>query len=704
VPLPATATAAARRRRALAALLLLVAAVPPAAPGPASAQPQEERIGTSADPVVRSVELERARLDAVGGRRAARVVLGRADVFADTLAATALAGADGALLLTDGGADATLRPEVAEQLAASLAPGGCDGGSGPTAYLVGGDAALSSAVEAAVRDLVEGCVVRLAGGDRVATAVTVAGAVPGPSDTVVLARADDPADAGAVGAWAAATASRVLVTAGDALDERVAAALERAAPEEVVLVGGPAALSAEVEAAASSIAPARRVAGGARDATAVAIAEQLWAPDTTGRALADGSAPDAWTTLFAGAPLAAARRTPILLTADGRPTAVTQAHLDAVRPATLLRLGPPAVAPALADVRVELVRVAALDAPLMLKARPGSDELWVAERDGRVVALAPDGSTRTVLDLAPTVSTDGERGLLGLAFTADGTTLYTSSTDPDGHSVVDAFAVVGDAVDAASRREVIQVDQPASNHNGGDLQVGPDGMLWWALGDGGGGGDPFGNGQRPDTLLGTIVRIDPAGGTPYAIPADNPFTGGRTPDGRPARPEVWAYGLRNPFRFDLDDATGDLYVADVGQGAVEEVDHLPGRAGGAVPAGGTNFGWNVWEGTRRFADGEAPGHVPPVWEQLHDDGHCSITGGVVYRGSALPQLVGAYLYSDLCDPSVEAVLVEGGRVVQSADLGGQVGTPVGFGTDHDGEVLVLSLGGDVLRMVPAGGS
>ncbi len=654
------------------------------------------RAGDAIDPVIAAALIDDARIaDPDYPGRSRVVVVGRSDVFADNLAATALAGAGGTILLNDSGPDADLRAEVAQQLEQTLAAAPCGQDGAPTIYIAGGVQAVSEQVEQSLR-ATDACVERVSGVTRVETAIAVADAVADPSDVVVLARADDWADAGAVGAWAALTRSRVLVTDTTTLLPVVEQALRRMAPEQIVLVGGIAALSAGVADAAADIAPVRRVAGAARDATAVAIATDLWGDDAgPDRTLADGYGPLDWTYLFAGAALAAQRRAPILYTDMDRPTATTQAHLDAVQPPSLLVLGPDdgVVTPPAPDLQaadVTLQTVATMDAPLMLQARPGAAELWVAERVGRLVALA-DGGRRTVLDISDTVSTNGERGLLGFAFHPDGTRVFTSSTDPGGTSVIDAFDIVGDQVDAVSRRELLRVPQPASNHNGGDLQWGPDGYLWWSLGDGGGANDQFENGQNPRSLLGSLVRIDVDGGDPYVIPADNPFA-----DGDGGAPELWAYGLRNPFRFSFDRMTGDLWIGDVGQSAVEEIDLVPAGTGS-----GSNFGWPIFEGTQPFRGGSLPDHVPPVFQELHRDGNCSLTGGVVYRGSAIPELYGAYLYTDLCRTSIRAILVQDGQVTQTADLGVSVGSPVGFGTDHDGEVYVLGLSGDVAKIAPA---
>lgn len=355
---------------------------------------------------------------------------------------------------------------------------------------------------------------------------------------------------------------------------------------------------------------------------------------------------------------------------------------------------PSTAAPDPAAARVALEPVATLDAPTAAAVRPDDAALYVAERAGTVRAVLADGTvTDPVVDLRDTTTTDGERGLLGLAWAPDGATLYLSFTDPDGANVLRAHPVADDLLDARAAVDLLRVPQPASNHNGGDVHVGPDGMLWWALGDGGAANDRFGNGQDPHTLLGALLRLDPAGGDPYGIPADNPFA-----DGVDGAPEVWAYGLRNPWRFAFDDVTGDVWIADVGQDAVEEIDRVP-VDGGA----GSNFGWPAVEGDQPFrqevAVDEAGPLVAPVHTYRQADRGCSITGGVVYRGTAIPELVGAYLFSDLCDGRIVAFTDHAGQPVE-VDLGIAVEQPVGFAADPDGEVVVISLAGTVSRIVP----
>jgi len=349
----------------------------------------------------------------------------------------------------------------------------------------------------------------------------------------------------------------------------------------------------------------------------------------------------------------------------------------------------------LADVHVRLVRIATLDQPLALAVRTGDPALYVAEKTGRVVAIR-DGSVvpRPVLDLTREVSLGAEQGLLGLAFSPDGRYLYVDFTDVNGDTRIDGFAMGADLADPSSRREILFVDQPYSNHNGGDLVFGPDGYLYVGLGDGGSGGDPKGNGQSLSTLLGKILRIAPrpTGGEPYVVPPDNPFVGRAG-----ARPEIWAYGLRNPWRYSFDRETGNLWIGDVGQSSWEEVDVQP-----AGSTGGENYGWNRLEGTHPYSGMPPPSAVPPVYEYSHDTGGCVVTGGYVYRGSAIPDLVGAYVFGDFCRGGIEALRVHDDHVVAHAQLGPTVPSVSSFGEDASGELYVMSLEGGLFRIAPAG--
>ncbi|MFJ5036372.1 PQQ-dependent sugar dehydrogenase [Streptomyces parvulus] len=366
---------------------------------------------------------------------------------------------------------------------------------------------------------------------------------------------------------------------------------------------------------------------------------------------------------------------------------------------TLGLVGSLALATAYADeptateggAQVALTEVAQAQNPTAGAAGPG-DSVWIAERAGTVRVLNGTGLGEPVLDVSDETTTDGERGLLGIAFDADFTHFYISFTDLQGTSTIDEFAVQDGTVQEDTRRTVLTQEQPESNHNGGDIKFGPDGYLYIALGDGGGGGDPEGNGQKLDTLLGKMLRIDPRGGEPYAVPQDNPFVGDPN-----AKDEIWSYGLRNPWRFSFDSGTGDLLIGDVGQSEWEEIDWAP-----ADSKGGENYGWSQMEGTHPFRGGTEPAnHVPPVHEYDRTGLGCSVTGGYVYRGQAVADLVGQYVYSDYCDGTLRSLEIENGRVTAEHDLGVSGGEVVSFAQDGDGELYALAIGGTVWRVDPA---
>jgi glucose/arabinose dehydrogenase len=331
-----------------------------------------------------------------------------------------------------------------------------------------------------------------------------------------------------------------------------------------------------------------------------------------------------------------------------------------------------------------------------------AERLYVIEQGGTIVSIEADGSLRDVVDLSDRISAGGERGLLGLAFHPGWPEVqraFVHYTDVNGNTVLSEIASRGaeaPTLDPATERILLRVTQPAANHNGGQLAFGPDGYLHMALGDGGGGGDPFGNGQDPGTLLGAILRIDVDGGDPYGTPEDNPFVNGG------GAPEVYVYGLRNPWRFSFDVATRDLWIGDVGQGALEEVDRLDS---GAIA--GENLGWNVTEGAHCYADAgcDPAAYVLPVAEYPTPDG-CAVIGGHVYRGNAIAGLYGWYLFADYCNgrlygvrsdapPSTDAAAAV--RQLLATDL-----SIASFGQDADGELYIAdAAGGAVYRIVAA---
>lgn len=354
----------------------------------------------------------------------------------------------------------------------------------------------------------------------------------------------------------------------------------------------------------------------------------------------------------------------------------------------------------LAAVRVGVTLIGELDRPTAFANRPSTETLYVLEKAGRIRTL-PDGELSDVvaLDITAEVGSDGnEQGLLGFAFSPDGAKLYVYFTDLGGDVAVVEYTMTGDEIDAGSARELLSIDEPQANHNGGQLAFGPDGLLYIGVGDGGGADDvgpghvDGGNAQSPEVLLGKILRIDPEPSTdaPYSIPPDNPFADGG------GRPEIFALGLRNPWRFSFDSATGDLWIGDVGQGEWEEIDWLAAGQGA-----GANFGWNALEGTNEFA-GDAPdGAIAPVFEYSHADGNCSVTGGYVYRGAAIPALDGAYVFADYCAGELRALTADAGTLTAERFLDVDVAFITSFGQDAADELYVASDDGGIYRLDPA---
>ena len=347
--------------------------------------------------------------------------------------------------------------------------------------------------------------------------------------------------------------------------------------------------------------------------------------------------------------------------------------------------------------------VGGLANPVDLQVPPGDHaRLFVVEQVGRIRIVRNGTVAATFLDIVSRVGSGGERGLLGLAFHpryAENGRFFVNYTDRAGDTHIAEFRASpgSDTADPGTERELLFVRQPFANHNGGGLAFGNDGRLYIGLGDGGSGGDPFGNGQDLGTPLGKILRIDVDAGTPFAVPSDNPFlatTG--------AFPAVWAYGLRNPWRFSFDRATGDLLIGDVGQNAFEEVD-----VGLFSRRGGENYGWNVTEANHCFnppAGCPTAGQTLPVLEYSHADG-CSVTGGYVYRGCRMPGYQGTYFYGDYCTSFVRSFRLENGRAVDQRDWSSTLSRGVdaisSFGVDADGEIYIVDHTGEVYRIVPA---
>jgi glucose/arabinose dehydrogenase len=340
--------------------------------------------------------------------------------------------------------------------------------------------------------------------------------------------------------------------------------------------------------------------------------------------------------------------------------------------------------------------VSGLTNPIYLTdAGDGSGRLFVVEQDG-LIRVIQNGQIvePPFLDVKALVSRGGsEQGLLGMAFHpqyAENGQFFINYTDVNGNTMVVRYHVSSDnpnRADASSAETVIKVDQPYANHNAGQLAFGPDSYLYLGLGDGGSAGDPHGNGQNGHALLGKMLRLDVDSGDPYSIPPDNPFVS--NPD---FAPEIWAYGLRNPWRYSFDRATGDLYIGDVGQNQYEEIDFQP-----AGSRGGENYGWNIFEASHPFQSGQATGAIMPIAEYSHADG-CSITGGYVYRGAALPDLVGVYLFADFCSGTIWATQRDSGDAWQTRVLMNS-GKPISsFGEDEAGELYIVNYGGSILRL------
>ena len=350
---------------------------------------------------------------------------------------------------------------------------------------------------------------------------------------------------------------------------------------------------------------------------------------------------------------------------------------------------PRAATPAaqLASVHVKFVKIASgLVEPTAIAFRPGdSSHVFVTEQTGHVVSVANGHVAYNVLNLTG-LSSGNEEGLLGLTFSNDGKKLYVDYTDTTGDIHVVEYTMSGGIANTATRRQLLLIPHHTyPNHNGGDLVMGVGGALYISVGDGGGAGDPLHNGQNTNSLLAKILRIDPRqhGSAPYGIPPDNPFIG---QSGK--RPEIWMWGLRNPWRFSFDKVTHDIWIGDVGQDLWEEVDYAPSGQSGI------NWGWSLREGFAPYNGGaKPPGARDPLLVRSHSDGDCAIIGGYVYRGSVITNLQGAYVYSDECTGEVRAVVQQSGHVAQSQDLLVKVPQITTFGEGSGGGLYAASRDG-----------
>lgn len=333
-----------------------------------------------------------------------------------------------------------------------------------------------------------------------------------------------------------------------------------------------------------------------------------------------------------------------------------------------------------------------LSEPVAAATRPGDGAIYVAERAGRIIAIEDERrADEPYLDITSQVfEEDREQGLLGVTFHPDGDRLFVLYTDESGAVIVAGYSVGPSGVDLDTRSALLIVDQPFKYHQGGALEFGPDGYLWIGLGDGGLLGDRENNAQNPEVLLGSILRLDVDAATPYAIPPTNPFV-----DAGDGAAEVWAYGLRNPWRIAFDG--GYIYIADVGHYEREEINVV------SIDEPGANFGWAIREGDICFEADEctAEGLTEPTIALPHER-LCAVVGGSVYRGEAIPELNGHYLYGDFCTGSVRSLIYDGEEIVDTYDWSEQVdleGQLTTFGLDPDGEVLLATQKGELYRLV-----
>ena len=397
-----------------------------------------------------------------------------------------------------------------------------------------------------------------------------------------------------------------------------------------------------------------------------------------------------------GVPSAAAtpELAPTLETGDASPTAEPLALSDSPQPTSHVEY----VFPDAQDFTWQSMASGFQNPVGIANAADGTARLFILEQAGLVRVLEGDVISKIpFLDIRSKVSCCGERGLLGLAFHPDyanNGTIYVNYTDVDGDTVIARFSTAADnpeQIDPASEVILLNISQPYGNHNGGGMAFGPDGYLYIGLGDGGSANDPHANAQNTNSLLGKILRIDVNEGEYYAIPQENLFLSGG------GLPEIWAFGLRNPWRFTFDSHTGDLYIGDVGQNTWEEINFWPVTA-----PSGANFGWNFREGMHEFK-GDPPANlqlVDPVTEYAHDQG-CSVTGGVVYRGNGLPEWKGVYLYGDYCTGKIWGLFPTGSGAWQNKLLFETGFNITAFGQDEAGEVYLVDYSGVLYQLIHA---
>jgi glucose/arabinose dehydrogenase len=425
-------------------------------------------------------------------------------------------------------------------------------------------------------------------------------------------------------------------------------------------------------------------AGEAYTVTGKNAAESWWRIDFNGRA--------GWVS----APLVTAQNAANVAVVEGTTASSSPAVATTASPVS--RFNPEQV-----QLRLEPIFSGLQQPTDLTNAGDGTGRIFVTEKSGRIRVFAgpEDGNGQTFLDIVDRVGSDGyEQGLLGLAFPPNFRStsyFFVNYTNKDGDTIVARYRVSRDNHNRADRDSefvVLFQQQPAPNHNGGMLTFGPDGRLWIGLGDGGGANDTFQNGQNRGTLLGSMLRLDVASNPnlPYRIPTDNPFVGDAS-----TRDEIWAIGLRNPWRYSFDPRTGDLWIGDVGQSLFEEINFIPAAQ---VRRGGFNFGWPISEG--RHCTGNADCDLSAFTLPIHEYGHagngCSVTGGRVYRGAAFPQLDGVYFFGDFCSGNVWALWRNAGGSVQTALVLLRAMSITTFGVDEGGEIYVTDFGGGVYRL------
>ena len=374
-------------------------------------------------------------------------------------------------------------------------------------------------------------------------------------------------------------------------------------------------------------------------------------------------------------------------------TTITATTITATSPSTVATTaGPSTVAPTpLLPDSVGFSEFTRVESPVDVAYRDTAGPLFIVGQGGTISAVdGPGETTRTVLSMAPEeLVSGGEQGLLGLAFAPSSPKAYINYTNARGATEIAEYSVGDDGVfEPSTKRIVLTIDQPFGNHNGGGIRFGADGYLYIGMGDGGAAGDPGRRSLDTGDLLGKMLRIDPAqtaDGSPYSTPADNPYVG---VDG--ARGEIWSIGLRNPWRFNFDLETNDLWIADVGQNEWEEIDVAWASEG---TGRGANFGWSAFEGTHRFNDDQPDdGVTPPIHEYQHGNQGCSISGGVRYRGSAIPALVGWYVYADYCNNQVRALKINAdGTAGEEITFSTPISDVSSIGQDANGELYATSL-------------